>query len=142
MGNSTYFIFTYHVFKKYCPILCAGCPRSLVNFNTATCYFNMDRISWTCKYQYTDMKVGHDLLHILYCASRNPVSVYIVTCYKVADDKSSQTYSSVAVHVYLFGMKYPASRMMGGSMNRKNRFGVNVEGGCSDVRKRRKPEGI
>ena len=48
---------------------------------------------------------------------------------------------TTAVHVYLFGMKYPASRMIGGSMKRKNRFGVNVEGGCSDVRNRRKPEG-
>ena len=40
----------------------------------------------------------------------------------------------------LFGMKYPASRMMGGSMKRKNRFGVSVEGGCSEVKNRRKPK--
>ena len=39
----------------------------------------------------------------------------------------------------LFGMKYPASRMMGGSMKRKNTLGVRVEGGCSLVRKSRKP---
>ena len=37
------------------------------------------------------------------------------------------------------GMKYPASRMMGGSMNRKNTLGVRVEGGCSLVRNRRNP---
>ena len=36
-------------------------------------------------------------------------------------------------------MKYPASRMMGGSMKRKKTLGVNVEGGCSEVRKRRNP---
>ena len=40
---------------------------------------------------------------------------------------------------HLFGMKYPASRMIGGSMKRKKTLGVRVEGGCSDVRKRRKP---
>jgi hypothetical protein len=39
----------------------------------------------------------------------------------------------------LLGMKYPASRMMGGSMNRKNTSGVRVEGGCSEVRNRRNP---
>jgi hypothetical protein len=36
-------------------------------------------------------------------------------------------------------MKYPASRMMGGSMNRKNTSGVRVEGGCSEVRNSRNP---
>ena len=41
--------------------------------------------------------------------------------------------------IYLFGIKYPASRMIGGSMKRKKTFGVNVEGGCSEVRKRRNP---
>ena len=41
--------------------------------------------------------------------------------------------------IYLFGMKYPASRMIGGSMKRKKTFGVSVEGGCSDVRNRRNP---
>ena len=41
--------------------------------------------------------------------------------------------------IYLFGMKYPASRMIGGSMKRKKTLGVRVEGGCSEVRNRRKP---
>jgi hypothetical protein len=36
-------------------------------------------------------------------------------------------------------MKYPASRMIGGSMNRKNTSGVRVEGGCSEVRNSRNP---
>ena len=36
-------------------------------------------------------------------------------------------------------MKYPASRMIGGSIKRKKTFGVSVDGGCSDVRKRRNP---
>ena len=36
-------------------------------------------------------------------------------------------------------MKYPASRMMGGSMKRKKTSGVRVEGGFSEVRKSRKP---
>ena len=36
-------------------------------------------------------------------------------------------------------MKYPASRMIGGSMKRKKTLGVRVEGGCSEVRNRRKP---
>jgi len=29
--------------------------------------------------------------------------------------------------------------MIGGSIKRKKTFGVNVEGGCSEVRKRRNP---
>ena len=42
-------------------------------------------------------------------------------------------------HTDLFGMKYPASRMIGGSMKRKKTSGVRVEGGCSEVRNRRNP---
>ena len=38
------------------------------------------------------------------------------------------------------GMKYPASKMMGGNMNRKNTSGVSVEGGsCFEVQNNRKP---
>jgi hypothetical protein len=36
-------------------------------------------------------------------------------------------------------MKYPASRIIGGSMYRKNTSGVKVDGGWSVVRKRRNP---
>ena len=42
-------------------------------------------------------------------------------------------------HAYLFGMKYPASKIIGGSMNRKKTSGVRVDGGCSEVRNRRNP---
>ena len=40
----------------------------------------------------------------------------------------------------LLGIKYPASRIMGGSMNKKNTSGVRVEGGCSEVRNSRNPK--
>ena len=37
-------------------------------------------------------------------------------------------------------MKYPASRIMGGNMNKKNTSGVKVDGGsCLEVQNRRKP---
>ena len=40
----------------------------------------------------------------------------------------------------LLGIKYPASRIMGGNMNRKKTSGVNVDGGCSDVKNNKNPE--
>ena len=39
----------------------------------------------------------------------------------------------------LLGMKYPASRMIGGSMNRKNRSGVRVVGALPEVKYSRNP---
>ena len=39
----------------------------------------------------------------------------------------------------LLGMKYPASRMMGGSMNKKNRSGVRVVGALPEVKYSRNP---
>ena len=39
----------------------------------------------------------------------------------------------------LLGMKYPASRMIGGSMKRKKMSGVSVVGGSSLVRNNKKP---
>ena len=39
----------------------------------------------------------------------------------------------------LLGMKYPASRMMGGSMKRKKRSGVRVVGALPEVKYSRNP---